>query len=806
MSEGRNSFGRLGKRNKVILATVLGSVLFVSTFAPVLNIPILSSLLPAVIAAPPEDNPGKKLGQEKKGEKKFHLEEATIADIHNAIQSNEITCQDLVQAYINRAAAYNGMCTQLVTEDGADIPPAMWYDRAGSPVEFPTETVDVDTILPNRDQYTGRPLDLGKMEPTASDPTVQQQYGARVGISGIHQLNSLEVVNIRGERSVTCNGAFDAHPSTGPLPAGAPPGCEEFRQQPDALETAAELDAQYGSNPPLDELPLYCIPFAIKDWYDAKDMRSTSGHDVNFAMDVPPEDSAIVAKLRANGAIIYASATAGIGGLLPGGTGPVAATPRFESGSLFTGVYSSWNGATCNTYDQTRAPGGTSGGSGNAVSANLVVCAICEQTAGSCRNPASTEGVASLLATKGLNPDGGAHVQFINADRGGILCRTMGDAAQVLDVIKGYDSNNIYSAIPQALISEEPYANFVVSEKDLKGKPLAGMRIGIVSEHLVKPTLNDVAIVDSAMNEFKTVLRDRLGAEIVESYDPRYPGVFTGITDDADIPNMEYTFQDAIAESLARHMPEYFHQTVGSELEFAVPGYDVTTKDYMVKLALGEAPLSEKLNIRRLLNGEPATIGGQFTVGLYLAERGDERITDWDSFVANSKWFSDANRVNAENSVGVQDIRAPGKAERMGMSAILNLMINRVMFENDLDALVNVRTTLPTSKIMGPNDPGLGAARQGSITDRGGFPELIIPGPYNQVVYEPQYALSADKKTYVTVSGTVQSLLPTPLPIGIMFWAGQGMEPQLIKVASAYEEATHHRIQPPDFGPLPGEP
>jgi amidase len=109
---------------------------------------------------------------------------------------------------------------------------------------------------------------------------------------------------------VTCKGAYDAHPSSGPLPAGAPPGCEAFRQLPDALERAAELDAQYGNTPDLEKLPLYCIPFSFKNWYEAKDMRSTAGNDVNFAMDVPPNDSDPVALVRGNGAISYAIAGA----------------------------------------------------------------------------------------------------------------------------------------------------------------------------------------------------------------------------------------------------------------------------------------------------------------------------------------------------------------------------------------------------------------------------------------------------------------------------------------------------------------
>src|SRR5688572_11468956 len=45
----------------------------------------------------------------------FALEEATIDGIHAAIKSGEITCQGVVRAYVERARAYNGICTALVT-------------------------------------------------------------------------------------------------------------------------------------------------------------------------------------------------------------------------------------------------------------------------------------------------------------------------------------------------------------------------------------------------------------------------------------------------------------------------------------------------------------------------------------------------------------------------------------------------------------------------------------------------------------------------------------------------------------------
>ena len=160
--------------------------------------------------------------------------------------------------------------------------------RAGAPLTFPTKTTKASAIFPDLDQYRGKPLDFGRMERTVSDPNVKAQAGMRVGIPNAGQLNALATLNIRGERSVTCKGAFDAHPSTGPLPPGAPAECEAFRKQPDALERAAELDAQYGRNPDLAALPMYCVVAAFKDPFDTKDMRTTANSDVAFAMDVPP--------------------------------------------------------------------------------------------------------------------------------------------------------------------------------------------------------------------------------------------------------------------------------------------------------------------------------------------------------------------------------------------------------------------------------------------------------------------------------------------------------------------------------------
>ncbi|HEY0339336.1 MAG TPA: hypothetical protein VGC34_00900, partial [Steroidobacteraceae bacterium] len=79
---------------------------------------------------------------------KFHLEEATIEDIHDAIKSGEITCKGVVQAYFDRIKAYNGVCTALVTPKGAPIPAAKGVVRGGAPISFPTQTVAASSLLP----------------------------------------------------------------------------------------------------------------------------------------------------------------------------------------------------------------------------------------------------------------------------------------------------------------------------------------------------------------------------------------------------------------------------------------------------------------------------------------------------------------------------------------------------------------------------------------------------------------------------------------------------------------------------------
>ena len=727
----------------------------------------------------------------------FQVEDSTIDGMQKAIQSGQVTCQGVVQAYLNRVKAYNGMCTALVTADGKPIAPVKGRILAGKPVTYPTQTVAASTFLPNLADYKGPPIEFGRMEPTVSDPSVPQQFGMRVGMANAGQLNALETLNIRGERSVTCKGNFDAPASSGSLPKDAPAGCEEFRKQPDALEYAAQLDKQYGRNPDLKKMPMYCVVFAWKNWYDAKDMRATGGNDVNFAMDAPKLDSPDVADLRAKGAISFAVANAARAASSSEGTE--------KSKSVFLGntlAYAAWGGQPCNPYDTERVARGSSSGSGVAVSASLAACSICEQTGGSCKGPASRNNIVNVLTTKGILGDGGYGYKNIG-DRAGIHCRTLADAVKVLDAAKGFDTHDIYSALPMNTIPKQPYTSFLVSNEQVASKPLKGMRIAIAREFMVKFTKNDTAISDQTDKEIKAVLRDELGAELIETVDPKY-------ADDASVPNVKYTFEDALAEILPSNVPEYFWQkTADGKLEFAVAGWDVTSPEYLVALSRHKAPLSPKLNLRRVFKSASQS-EGPLGWNRYLADRGDARVMDWKAFVANSKFDSDSARAGAVNSANVKDARvAPDDISYLKMHTVLQLVILKVMHENGIDAFVNPENTLPHFKLGQASEPvvdnrepnGFGQA----FTAMAGTPEITVPAGYNQVVYEPSFMLGANDTKYELVTGKVESKLPHPMPISLTFWAGPGDEPVLIKAASAYESATHHRVPPPAFGAVEGK-
>src|SRR4051794_24106178 len=104
--------------------------------------------------------------------KTFQIEEATIAGLHAAIRDGRTTVTDVVQRYLARLRAYNGVASVLVTPGGGAVPATKGAVGAGKPLNFPTQTVKASAILPDLDKYKGPPIEYGRMEATASKPDV----------------------------------------------------------------------------------------------------------------------------------------------------------------------------------------------------------------------------------------------------------------------------------------------------------------------------------------------------------------------------------------------------------------------------------------------------------------------------------------------------------------------------------------------------------------------------------------------------------------------------------------------------------
>ena len=764
----------------------------------------------------------------------FQLEEATIDDLHAAIRAGRTTCTAVVRHYIARARAFNGPSSLLLTEDGMPVAEATGTIRAGVPLRFPTETVAAGTILPDLGAYRGPPLEFGRMEATASDPSVQQQFGMIVGKPDAGQVNALATLNIRGERSVTCRGDYDRHPAAGPLPPGAPPACELFRRHPDALERAAELDAQYGTNPPLDTMPMYGVVFSFKDPFDTQDMRSTGGGDAAYDMDAPARDHILVGQLRAKGAIIFAKAvTTEYNGRAgdPGG----AHKPDKVLHSTLGYQRSTWGGNPSNPYDTTRSASlGSSSGSALSVSTNLVMCSLGEETRASCRGPSNHNAVALILPHKAMiGFDGGAIGADIYCDRTGIHARALGDCAKVLDAlldpeIAGYDPRDPYTTVPRSTVLATPYASHVGTGG--AAGALRGLRIGVIRESMrIYPGQKTAEpIVTAAAAEITGMLRDHLGATLVESGDRFW-------TPDPTVDRMTVDFRQALARLLPVFMPDILFRlgadgapvfkefaAAVSPCEFA-PGKvfgsgSMAPIDYCVGLAEGRIEPPVNFDIATIQQQELAPTF-RFHISQYLERRAadwaalgvTESLADWRALNARSKFWGDDQRAAFLNWEDVTDPRNPllgrqGVNERIMLRELLRRVDMMVLLENRLDCFVRLHTPLPPAKIGGAMEPGTpqNLRPESFHGPNAGLTEILVPAGYVTTAYDPVFTLSADGTRYVpTVTETPTALVAPGLPFSLVFRAELGREDVALRVAAAYEAASRRRIPPPAFGPLP---
>ncbi|MEN3307327.1 MAG: aspartyl-tRNA(Asn)/glutamyl-tRNA(Gln) amidotransferase subunit [Micromonosporaceae bacterium] len=158
----------------------------------------------------------------------------------------------------------------------------------------------------------------------------------------------------------------------------------------------------------MDRGPLHGIPVAVKDLVDTAGLATTMGSR-HFAGHVPEQDAAVVAVLRASGAVILGKTT----------------THEFAYGP--TGDRAA-NGAGANPRDPSRMAGGSSAGSAAAVAAGLVPLAVGTDTGGSVRIPAALCGVVGMRPSFGGVPTAGVFPLSWSLDTVGPLANSVTDA------------------------------------------------------------------------------------------------------------------------------------------------------------------------------------------------------------------------------------------------------------------------------------------------------------------------------------------------------------------------------------------
>jgi len=229
----------------------------------------------------------------------------------------------------------------------------------------------------------------------------------------------------------------------------------------EALAQAAALDAEQRAGAVRG--PLHGVPIALKDNIDTAGTRTTAASPM-FKDRVPSEDADIVRRLKAAGAVIIGKLN--LHEFAFGCTGDV-----------------SYFGPTRNPWSLDRVTGGSSAGSGAAVSAALAYGALGTDTGGSIRVPSAWCGIVGLKPTVGLVSIRGIIPCAASLDHCGPMTRTVEDAALMLGSMAGYDPLDIFS-VPSV---REDYVAAL-------RQPVSGFRLGAPQSFYdhVEPEIQEV--------------------------------------------------------------------------------------------------------------------------------------------------------------------------------------------------------------------------------------------------------------------------------------------------------------------------
>jgi len=220
---------------------------------------------------------------------------------------------------------------------------------------------------------------------------------------------------------------------------------------PDALAIADALDAERKAGKVRG--PLHGIPVLVKDNIDSADKMQTTAGSLAMVGAKPAQDSGVVARLRAAGAVLL-------------GKTNLSEWANIRS-TRSTSGWSGRGGQTHNPYALDRNPCGSSSGSGAATAANLCTVAVGTETDGSILCPSATCNLVGIKPTVGLVSRAGIIPISHSQDTAGPMARTVRDAALLLTALAGADARDV--ATKDAKVTD------YLAAGDVKG-----MRIGVV--------------------------------------------------------------------------------------------------------------------------------------------------------------------------------------------------------------------------------------------------------------------------------------------------------------------------------------
>lgn len=169
--------------------------------------------------------------------------------------------------------------------------------------------------------------------------------------------------------------------------------------------------------------PLAGVPFAVKNLFDLEGEVTVAGSKINRSHPAVSKDATVVSRLRQAGAICLGTLNMG----------------EFAYDFITNNPH---DGPTRNPHDLKRSAGGSSGGSGAAVSAGLCAIALGSDTNGSIRVPSSFCGIWGLKPTYGMLTRGGTFAFVDSLDTIGPFARSVADLAISCDVMSGFDERD----------------------------------------------------------------------------------------------------------------------------------------------------------------------------------------------------------------------------------------------------------------------------------------------------------------------------------------------------------------------------